>query len=389
MANNPNIQFPSFSFFLTQNKEAAQIGKNKWPMKKFLTVAKSGRRHNHTFEKLYLCFNDVAMVPQYNNISSRLEPQVDTWITKDTKMGIPILASNMDSVIGDELADLLIANGSFPIFHRFTTFEQQVEWTKKYGKKAFMSCGLGNLEKTLELCSYGPRGLVIDIAHGHSLSMCNFIRDLKSKLPKIEIIAGNVCTSMAYQDLVNAGADAVKVGVGPGAACSTRVKTGFGTPQFSTILEVANVAQKLRVPIIADGGIVHERDMVLALAAGASSVMMGSIFSKTLESAAEKIVKVDKDGKKITFAKYRGQASKEFQVDYYGGLKKGTVEEGVEFMAKCTGSAQTVIDEFLGGLRSALTYGGAKSIKELQRKAEFVRVTPNFLTESFPRPEKL
>lgn len=355
-----------------------------------LNFSKKFLRQKHNFGQLHLCFNDVALIPQYNNVPSRLTPDTETWLTKDTKMQIPILASNMDSVIGDELADLLIKNGSFPIFHRFTTFEKQKEWVLKYGDKCFISCGLQNLDKTLQLIDLGPRGVVIDIAHGHSLSMCNFIRDLKSKRPKIEVIAGNVCTGMGYQDLVNAGADAVKVGVGPGAACSTRVKTGFGTPQFSAILEVANIAQKLRVPFISDGGIIYERDMVLALAAGASSVMMGSLFSKTFESCAEKIKKVnEKTGKEEIWARYRGQASKEFQLDYYGGLKKGTVEEGVEFMAKCTGSAQQLIDDFLGGLRSALTYGGAKNIKELQRKAEFVRVTPNFLFESFPRPEKM
>ena len=294
----------------------------------------------------------------------------------------------MDTVINDELADLLIKNGTYPIFHRFTSFENQKTWVNKYKNKCYISCGLLNVEQTHELIDLGPRGVVIDIAHGHSLSMLEFIRKLKYKKPHIEIIAGNVCTAMGYQDLVNAGADSVKVGVGPGAACSTRIKTGFGTPQFSALLEVANVAQKLRVPIISDGGIVHEKDMVLALAAGASCVMMGSIFAKTYESAAPKVTFVDeKTGEKTVMCRYRGQASKEFQVDYYGGLKTGTVEEGIEFSAKCTGSAQEIIDRFCGGLRSALTYGGAKNIKELQRKAEYVRVTSNFITEAFPRPE--
>lgn len=139
--------------------------------------------------------------------------------------------------------------------------------------------------------------------------------------------------------------------------------------------------------MIADGGIVLERDMVLALAAGASTVMMGSIFAKTKESAAPKFTITDeKTGKDVLMVKYRGQASKEFQQDFYGGMKKGTVAEGVAFSVPCTGSAQDVIDNFCGSLRSALTYGGSKDIKELQRKAEFVRTSANFMKESHPRP---
>lgn len=340
-------------------------------------------------QEVCLTFDDVTLVPQYNNVPSRLHPSLDTWLTKNTKIGMPLLAANMDTVIGDELADVLIANGGIPLFHRFTSFEKQAEWVKKYENNCFVSCGLNDMESTVKLLELGAKGVVIDIAHGHSDAMCTFIRNLKKQLPHKEIIAGNVCTPMGYQDLVTAGADAVKVGVGCGAACTTRIKTGFGLPQFSAIKNCAELARKLRVPIIADGGIVFERDMVLALAAGASTVMMGSIFAKTMESAAPKSKKTLENGQEITLVKYRGQASKDFQDDFYGGLKKGTVPEGVSFHAKCTGSAQDVIDNFCGSLRSALTYGGAKDIKELQRKAEFVRVTPNFGKESHPRPEQL
>lgn len=208
------------------------------------------------------------------------------------------------------------------------------------------------------------------------MQMLKFIEELKKTYLDKEVIAGNVCTAMAYQDLVNAGADAVKVGVGPGAACTTRVITGFGVPQFSAIFECGKVAEKLRVPLIADGGIRTSKDVVLALAAGASSVMIGKLFALTEESSAEK-----KGGK----AKFRGQASKDFQTDYYGGLKEKTVAEGVDFWAPISGSASEMIDQLLGGLRSGLTYGGARNIKELQRKAEFIEVTANYIAESHPR----
>ncbi|KAL0487689.1 GMP reductase [Acrasis kona] len=335
----------------------------------------------------YLTFDDVTLVPQYNNVPSRLDPSLDTWLTRNHKISIPLVAANMDTVIGDQLADLLLKNGGIPLFHRFTSLEVQQGWVDKYQDKCFISCGLNDVDRTVSLLERGAKGVVIDIAHGHSDSMCRFIRHLKKQCPDKEIIAGNVCTPMGYQDLVTAGADAVKVGVGCGAACTTRIKTGFGVPQFSAIRKCSELARKLRVPIIADGGIVFEKDMVLALAAGASTVMMGSIFAKTLESAATKFTVTDPLTNKVeTMVKYRGQASKDFQLDFYGSMKKGTVEEGISFNAKCTGSAQDVVDNFCGALRSALTYGGSKDIKELQRKAEFVKVTSNFIKESHPRP---
>ena len=326
-------------------------------------------------------FDDVALVPQFNNVPSRTEPQLGTWLTKNVKMSIPILASNMDSVISGELADVLIEEGSVPIFHRFTTLEKQKKWIKKYKGKIFISTGLQKFEEMAKLLALEPLGVCIDVAHGHSDRMIHLIEKIKKKFPKIEVIAGNACTAMAYHDLVNAGADAVKVGIGPGAVCTTRVVTGFGVPQFSAIQDCARVADKLRVPLIADGGIRSSRDVVLALAAGASSVMVGKLFALTKESAAKK----RKAKSKGYEAKYRGQASQDFQNDYYGGLKEKTVAEGVDLWGKVSGPASDLIDQLLGGLRSGLTYGGARSIKELQRKAEFVQVTHAYMPESFPR----
>jgi IMP dehydrogenase len=328
-------------------------------------------------------FDDVALVPQFNNVPSRTEPTLETWLTKDRKIQIPLLASNMDSVIGDELAEILIANGSLPIFHRFTDLENQKKWVKKYGSQIFISCGIQKLDETRELLDLGAAGVCIDVAHGHSDRMFKAIEDIKRTHPNKDVIAGNVCTAMAYHDLVNAGADAVKVGVGPGAACTTRIVTGFGISQFSAVYECARIAEKLRIPLIADGGIRGSRDVILALAAGASSVMIGKLFSLTKESAAPKRPS-DKFSSEWE-AKYRGQASEDFQNDFYGALKHKTVAEGIDFWAPVSGTAQELIDKFLGGIRSGLTYGGARSIKELQRKAEFVEVSQSYIHESLPR----
>ena len=282
------------------------------------------------FKKSYT-FDDVALVPQFNNIPSRTEPNVESWLTKDRKISMPILASNMDSVIGEEMAKILIKHGSMPIFHRFTDFQTQVKWVEKFRDKSFISCGIhmSRIDEIRKLLDLDAAGVCIDVAHGHSDRMFHFIEALKKTHPAKDIIAGNVCTPMAYHDLVNAGADAVKVGVGPGAACTTRMVTGFGVPQFSAIYECARIAEKLRIPLIADGGIRDSRDVVLALAAGASTVMIGKLFALTKESAAPK--RPLEGVPSGLEAKYRGQASEDFQTDFYGSLKEKTVAEGIDF----------------------------------------------------------
>lgn len=330
-------------------------------------------------------FDDVALVPQFNNIPSRTEPRLDSWLTKGKKIRIPLLAANMDTVIGEELADLLIELGSMPIYHRFTDYATQIKWVEKYQENTFISCGIQmyKLDEIRNLLDLGACGVCMDVAHGHSDRMFKMIEEIKKTHPEKDVIAGNVCTAMAYHDLVNAGADAVKVGVGPGAACTTRMVTGFGVPQFSAIYECAQVAEKLRIPLIADGGIRDSRDVVLALAAGASCVMMGKLFALTEESAAIKRPALGDSHQRE--AKYRGQASEDFQNDYYGALKDMTVAEGVDFWGPVNGSAKSLIEQLLGGVRSGMTYGGARNIKELQRKAEFVEVTHRYMKESHPR----
>lgn len=335
-------------------------------------------RHAYTYD-------DVALVPQFNNIPSRTEPSLESWLTRNKKISIPLLAANMDTVISEELAEVLIAQGSVPIFHRFTPFEEQKKWVKKFKDKTFISCGILKLDETRELLDLGALGACIDVAHGHSDRMFRHIEELKRTHPDKDIIAGNVCTAMAYHDLVNAGADAVKVGVGPGAACTTRMVTGFGVPQFTAVQDCARIAEKLRVPLIADGGIRTSRDVVLALAAGASTVMVGKLLALTLESAALKR-KSDKCPSGFE-AKFRGQASADFQNEFYGGLKAKTVAEGIDFWGPVSGKAEDLIANLLGGVRSGMTYGGARNLKELQRKAEFVQVSATYIQESKPRPD--
>jgi IMP dehydrogenase len=327
-------------------------------------------------------FDDVTLVPQFNNVPSRTEPDLSTWLTRDIKIGMPLIPSNMDSVIGPELAEIILANGGMPIFHRFTKVEEQIRWVKRFGAKTFVSCGLNGTSDLFSVLDEGPAGVCIDVAHGHSNRMFEMIQLIKKKYPHLQVIAGNVCISLGYHELVSSGADAVKVGIGPGAACTTRVITGFGVPQFSAIQECSEMAEKLRVPIIADGGIRSSDDVVKALAAGAATVMIGKLFALTTESAAKKRENASEES---MYAKFRGQASRDFQEEYYGGLKEKTVAEGTDFWAPISGPAQNLIDRLLGGLRSGMTYGGARSIKELQRKAEFRFVTSSYIRESNSR----
>jgi IMP dehydrogenase len=349
-------------------------------------------------KKVYT-FDDVALVPAYSDIDSRTEPDLSTWLTKTLTMKMPIIAANMDTVISDELARILLDYGSIPIFHRFTAKEKKIEWLEKFGgANIFLSTGLVDKTDDGELyeliVEHGATNICIDVAHGHSKRMMIMIEDLKTTFQDrdLQIMAGNICTSNAYMDLVHAGADAIKVGIGCGAACTTRTVTGFGVSQFSAIQDCAEQAKKYRIPIIADGGIRGSDDIVKALAAGASSVMIGKMFATTEESAAEKR---DRPGPGSTAevgwnrkeAKYRGQASEEFQNDFYGGLKDKTVAEGASFWAPVSGPARALIEQLLGGIRSGMTYGGARSIKELARKAEFVIVSDTYAQESNIRPK--
>lgn len=336
-----------------------------------------------------LTFDDVMLVPQYNNVPSRSTPDLSTYITQHMKIKIPIVNSPMDTVINDDMARILWKMGTVPIFHRFYDLKSLEQPTKPY--PYFITTGVrykddvgADLQTTIQWVNdHFPTciGVLIDIAHGHSPMMIDAVRVLRESTPEqLHIIAGSVCTADGYRDLVVAGADAVRVGIGPGAACTTRSVTGFGVPQFTAISDCAEAAKKLRVPIIADGGIRNSADIVKALAAGATAVMLGKLLALTEESAA---VKTDKVGR--LEAKFRGQASRDFQEDRYGEVRPGTVPEGIDFWAPVAGPVETVVNELLAGVRSGLTYGGAKTIKELQRKAEFVEVTRNAIKENNPR----
>ncbi len=241
------------------------------------------------------------------------------------------------------------------------------------------------LEQTEDLIRVGLDVLVIDSAHGHSEKVLQSIRDIKRHFPDLPVIGGNVATAEGTEDLIKAGADAVKVGIGPGSICTTRVVTGVGVPQISAIVECVRVAQKKGVPVISDGGIKHSGDTAKALAAGAHSVMIGSLFAGTEESPGEKIL-------------YQGRSYKEYRgMGSIGAMSQGSgdryfqdrelsesklVPEGVEARIPYRGSLSFTVHQILGGLRAAMGYCGCADIEALRKDATFIKITPSGLRES-------
>ena len=250
------------------------------------------------------------------------------------------------------------------------------------------------LERTEALLDAGADTIIVDIAHGHSNNAINTVNMIKKAFPHCELIAGNVATGEGARDLITAGVDAVKVGVGSGSICITRVVTGSGVPQLTAVMESVKVARDYDIPVISDGGIRTSGDTTKALAVGASSVMVGSMFGGTDESPGKTLVK---NGKK--FKMYRGMAS------FYASLgrkyrEEGTqiidssdlndyVPEGVEAMVPYKGSVVDIIRQLVGGLRSGLSYCGAKTISEMQKNAEFIKITPAGYIESQPHDVNL
>ncbi len=245
-----------------------------------------------------------------------------------------------------------------------------------------------DLERAALCVAAGADVLIVDIAHGHSEHALQMVRDLKRRFPEAEVIAGNVATADGVRDLAAAGADGVKVGVGSGSICITRLVTGFGVPQLSAIIDCAAAARQVGVPLIADGGVRSGGDLTKALAAGADTVMLGSLLAGTEESPGASVVR---DGRRYKVV--RGMASLAANVDRKALETDGqllqddwdkVVPEGVEAVVPYRGRAEDILHQLLGGLRSGLSYAGATCIAELQQNAEFIRITPAGVRESGP-----
>ncbi|MEK7501930.1 MAG: IMP dehydrogenase [Patescibacteria group bacterium] len=375
---------------------------------------------------LGLTFDDVLLLPGYSDFS-RSQINLSTQLTRKIKLSIPFVSAPMDTVTEAKLAAVLAKLGGIGIIHRNLTIENQareVEKVKKIhsahstgsgqassGQALLVGAAIGvskGFEKRAEaLVKSGADVIVVDSAHGFSKGVIEATKYIKKHFPKVEVISGNIATADGAKALIEAGADGLRVGMGPGAICTTRIISGMGVPQITAISETSRIAKKANVPIIADGGIKFSGDTIKALAAGASSIMMGSFFASASESPG-KIVVLKRDqvpnrflsifnqrNEKHPFKEYRGMGSS-------SAMKKGArvksegefhnkdykdkvlIAEGVEGLVPVKGTVKELIEQAVGGIKSGMYYTGAKNIRELWDKAQFIKITQASLTESHP-----
>lgn len=335
-----------------------------------------------------LTFNDVLLIPQYSDINSRAEVSLKTQITPKLEINFPVTAANMDTVVGVNMAIALYHAGSIAFYPRFATPEIQCQEVKQIldaGCQVIPSVGIKEGEKLRAkmLIDLGINILLVDVAHGHQQSCLNFIKFLKINYPKVEIIAGAVATYDGAKALYQAGADTVKVGVGPGSNCTTRIVTGSGMPQLTAIIECARAAKEFNRPLLADGGMKNSGDVVKALAAGATCVMSGNLFAGCNETPGDII---DCDGKK--YKSYNGSASATEKLKQY--QKNSTDKtseyikhvEGLERQVECRGSVVQTIETLSKGIASGFSYSGAHNIEELHQKSQFIQVTSSVIHEN-------
>lgn len=335
-------------------------------------------------EKPAYTFDDVLLVPQHSSIASRADVDLSTKLGK-LSLKLPIISANMDTVTEGKMAVAMGRAGGAGIMHRFANTVELWAWCKlAHENKApiMLSVGLDtslihfycNVDDT-----FGLDALCVDVAHGDHARVLETIKTLRKAFPTTDIIAGNVATGQGAVRLIRAGANIVKVGIGPGSVCSTRIMTGHGVPQLSAILDVATSLSLQSITphyhIIADGGIRNSGDIVKALAAGADAVMLGSLLAGTEEAPGEVVIQ---DGH--AYKSYRGMAS--YDVQKEKRPEKTPQVEGVAAKVPFRGSVDNTLHVLENGIRSGFSYSGARTLAEIRDTAEFVVVTQNGVKES-------
>lgn len=337
-----------------------------------------------------LTFDDVTLVPRYSEI---LPSEVNTEIslTNSLKLKIPVLSSAMDTITESKMAIGIAKVGGMGIIHRNLDIKKQINEIKKVKKHkllvgAAVGAGPNEFKRSEAIIKEGVDMIVVDTAHGHSKKVAEIIKFIKKiNIKKIALCAGNIATAEAAKFLVNLGVDIVKVGIGPGSICTTRLVAGIGVPQLSAILSVRKGLKNKNIKIISDGGIKYSGDLTKAFAAGADAVMIGSLFAGT-DEAPGKLIKMN--GK--LYKNFRGMGS-------IGAMNKGSadryfqssqkdfskyVPEGVEGFAKYKGDVGSIIYKLVGGLKSSMGYLGSKDVYNLRNKANFVKITKAGFYES-------
>ena len=336
-----------------------------------------------------LTFDDVTLVPQYSSILP-YETITKTELSKNLKLNIPLLSSAMDTVTESKMAIAIAKSGGLGIIHKNLNPKKQALEVKKVKKNnMIVGAAVGTNEKDIDrvykLLESKVDLIVIDTAHGHTKKVLTIIKKIK-KISKNSIVcAGNIATGKAAKFLADSGVDIVKVGIGPGSICTTRLVTGIGVPQLSAVLDVKKALKNYKTKIISDGGVKFSGDISKAIAAGADAVMIGSLFAGTTESPGK-------------IFKYKGKLYKNFRgMGSAGAMSAGSadryfqkknkniskyVAEGVEGIVQFKGPLNKIIYQLVGGLKSSMGYMGSKTIKDLQKKSEFVKITKAGFYES-------
>ena len=329
-----------------------------------------------------IAYDDVLLVPQYSDIESRSEINTHTDLGKELVLEMPVISSPMDTISELDMSVAMARAGGCSIVHRYNTIQEQMDIVRRFKEEstpggvvgAAVGVSADFMNRAAVLMAVGVDFLCVDVAHGHHILMERALKSLRDGFGEdLHLMAGNVATLDGINDLADWGADSVRCNIGGGSICSTRIQTGHGMPGLQTIIECAKTDRN--VSIIADGGIKNAGDIVKALAAGADAVMVGSLLAGTMETPGKVIE--DKDGHQWKF--YRGMASKEAQVGWRGRYSS---HEGISTTVPFRGSVLKILDDVQRGIRSGLSYSGARSIKELQSKAEFVVQTSSGLSES-------
>lgn len=343
-----------------------------------------------------LTFDDVLIEPQFSTINSRSEVVLTSGIGS-LYLNLPIISANMDTITGPEMAQAMYEVGAAGCLHRFNEIDQTVDAFRQCPKETIVSFGLGDKEKDRcsNLWSAGAKYFCLDVAHGAQKQVVEQVNWFKKRYPECTLIVGNFASSQSVTDFYKElerpefKPDAIKVGIGPGSACTTRIKTGCGVPQLSAIMDIVRVAKLRGMQVIADGGMRTSGDIAKALAAGADAVMLGGMLAGTDESAgwepATYVQDVNKQYPpellKPAKATYRGSASKE---SYDAQGKDWSCAEGESFTVEYKGPVEDILRDIEGGLKSAFTYVGARSLIEFQSLAKFNEVTNNTIQENEP-----
>lgn len=319
-----------------------------------------------------LTFDDVLLVPQPSPVASRSDVDLSTEILPGISLDVPILSTSMDTVTEAEMAQAMADAGGCGIIHRFQDPMERIRMASEVDGTVGAALGLSTQDYSAltGLEEAGVDFVCIDVAHGHLERAMEVTREV-SKTTHLPVMAGAVATGSGVKDLANAGADSIRVGVGPGSACTTRNVAGAGVPQLTALQDASSRVETLKedVTIVADGGIKNSGDITKALMAGADAVLVGGLLAGTEEAAGETI---EKDGR--TYKEYRGMASEDAQNSHNG---KPTVVEGGKYLKPVDGTAGEVVAELASGIRSGLSYCGGHTIEEARENAEFIKVSPS------------